>query len=101
MLEMMLGEHVAVGVMRHPPGHVSQSRRRAKGQRPAVIRGGSEQAWCDLALEVVDDGRVQVGATDLAVRGAEGVHGRRITAHAIGHAVLDWYGQVSGQGWRW
>jgi hypothetical protein len=96
MLEVMLGEHVAVGVMRHPPGHVSQSRRRGKDQRPVVVRGGSEQPWCDLALEVVDDGRVQVGAADLAVRGAKGVHGRRITVHAIGHAVLDRRGEASG-----
>jgi hypothetical protein len=99
-LEMLLGERAAIGVVGHPAGHVGECGSGAERQQPAIVDGATEQAWRQLGPEVMDDGSIQVATTDLAIRRAKGVHGLRVDAHPIAHAIRDRYEHAGGQAWR-
>jgi hypothetical protein len=48
----------------------------------------------------LDDGSIQVAPTYLAIRRAKGVHGLRVDAYSIAHAIPDRHECAGGKAWR-
>jgi hypothetical protein len=86
-VEVTLGSIVQARVVRHPPRHLSERRRRAEDQWPILMGTVPEEPRSHPLMEIGDDGRVQVTASDLAVCRPEGLHGRQICFQAGRHCV--------------
>ena len=85
--EVLLGDGVPAGVMRHPPGHIGQGRRDTEDVRAPIAPDPTEQPGGHLGLKVVDDGRVHVPAPQLGIGGAERPQGGDVGVDVAGRVL--------------
>ncbi|MDQ3151899.1 MAG: hypothetical protein M3R63_09315, partial [Actinomycetota bacterium] len=73
--EVLLCASIVADVVRHPTGHLGEGCGGGEDARAVVGVIVAEQPGCYLGVQIVDHCGVEVSATDLAVRVAEGLHG--------------------------
>jgi hypothetical protein len=78
-IEMLLCDCVPTGVMRHPAGHVGQSRgSREEGLVSSTV-AAAEETGTNLAVQIGVNSAIQVATSDLLVGDAKCVYGATVS----------------------
>src|SRR6266436_4754533 len=88
-VEVLARDCVVAGVVRHPAGHLGQSRGCRKEVLVSSALAAAEETGTNLGVQIADDGAVQVATSDPLVGRAERVHGGRVSVRVSPCAVVE------------